>query len=146
MAESMVAYAQPLLDETDGSTDQINNALSIAQMCWNLALLPEKDREESLGEMRPGFKMEVDEFEDFRQSVIVPMIRRHREMFPNMPRLDSQAPASLSPGKKYPGTGRNAPRAIAERSTNGVVDDESTSCCRQMSLENQAEQAVAPYR
>lgn len=35
----MVTYAQPLLDETDGSQEQMQNALSIAQMCWNLALL-----------------------------------------------------------------------------------------------------------
>ncbi len=107
MAESMVAYAQPLLDETDGSIEQMNNAFSVAQMCWNLALLPERDQEESLAEMRPALKMDDTEFAGFRQSVIAPMILRHHEMFPNMPRLDSQKTAPLPPEKKYPGTGRN---------------------------------------
>ena len=110
MAESMVAYAQPLLDETDGSHGQMNHAFSIAQMCWNLALLPETEQEKSLADMRPALKMDDAEFTHFRQSVLTPMILRHHEMFPNMPRLDSQTTAPSSPPeKKYPGTGRNAP-------------------------------------
>jgi len=109
MAESMVAYAQPLLDATDGSHEQVQNALSIAQMCWNLALLPETEQEQSLAEMQPALKMDVAEFADFRHSVIAPMIARHHEMFPNMPRLDSQRMARLSRDEKYHGTGRNAP-------------------------------------
>lgn len=32
MAESMVKYAQPLIAETDGSSDQMQSALAIAQM------------------------------------------------------------------------------------------------------------------
>ena len=120
IAESLVAYAQPLLDETDGSIDHMNKAFSLAQLCWNLALLPEKEREESLAEMRPSLNMDDAEFEDFRQSVILPMIRRHYEMFPNMPRQGaaSNPKATAPPGapttamlraQKYPGTGRNAP-------------------------------------
>jgi len=120
IAESLVAYAQPLLDGTDGSIDHMNKAFSLAQLCWNLALLPEKEREESLAEMRPSLNMDEAQFEDFRQSVILPMIRRHYEMFPNMPRQGaaSDPKATAAPGapttatlraQKYPGTGRNAP-------------------------------------
>jgi uncharacterized protein YecA (UPF0149 family) len=109
IAESMVAYAQPLLDATDGSPGQMQNALSIAQMCWNLALLPETEQEESIAVMKTALKMKEAEFADFRHSVIVPMIVRHHEMFPNMSRLDSQRTASLPREEKYPGTGRNAP-------------------------------------
>jgi uncharacterized protein YecA (UPF0149 family) len=111
MADSMAAYAQPLLDETDGSQEQMQHALSITQICWNLALLPDTEQEESLAAMRPALKMDDTEFTNFRQSVIAPMIARHHEMFPNMPRLDSQttAPSHPRPEKKYPGTGRNAP-------------------------------------
>ena len=120
IAESLVAYAQPLLDETDGSIDHMNKAFSLAQLCWNLALLPEKEREQSLAEMRPCLKMNEAEFVDFRQSVLLPMIRRHYEMFPNMPRQEaaSDPKATAAPrtpttatlrAQKYPGTGRNAP-------------------------------------
>jgi uncharacterized protein YecA (UPF0149 family) len=110
MAESMVAYAQPLLDETDGSQEQMQNALSIAQMCWNLALLSGTEQEEMLASMRPALKMDDAEFAGFHQSVIMPMIERHHDMFPNMPRLASEpAPQPSSHEKKYPGTGRNAP-------------------------------------
>ena len=110
MAESMVAYAQPLLDETDGSRDQMHHAFLIAQMCWNLALLPEPEQEEMLAEMRPALKMDDAAFADFRKRVIVPMILRHHQMFPNIPRLHSQHTPSTAPPsreKMFPGTGRN---------------------------------------
>lgn len=111
IAESILEYAQPLLDEADGSHEQMQSALTIAQMCWNLALLPESEREEMLVAMRPALNMGETEFADFRSSVIAPMIARHREMFPNMSQQASQTTtAGGSPSKKrYPGTGRNEP-------------------------------------
>jgi uncharacterized protein YecA (UPF0149 family) len=109
MAESMVAYAQPLLDETDGSHGQMQNALTIAQLCWNLALLPETEQKDRLAQMRPALKMNTAEFAEFCESVVVPMVKRHREMFPNMPRLGSVRPASRKHKEKYPRTGRNDP-------------------------------------
>jgi uncharacterized protein YecA (UPF0149 family) len=120
IAESMVAYAQPLLDETDGSRDQMQSAFSIAQMCWNLALLPEQEQEEMLAEMRPALNMDDAAFADFRETVIAPMILRHHDMFPNMPRLGAKGTPPVTPGprtdrdaalrtERYPGTGRNAP-------------------------------------
>jgi hypothetical protein len=120
MAESMVGYAQPLLDETDGSRDQMQRAFSIAQLCWNLALLPEAEQEETLAEMRPALKMDDAAFADFRETVIAPMILRHHEMFPNMRRLGVRGTPPVTPAprtprdtavrtERYPGTGRNAP-------------------------------------
>lgn len=109
MAESIVTYAQPLIDETDGSYEQMQNALLIAQMCWNLALLPVTERENSLAQMRLALKMNSTEFADFCESVIVPMIKRHHEMFPNMSRFADGGTAPSTHKNKYPGTGRNAP-------------------------------------
>jgi uncharacterized protein YecA (UPF0149 family) len=110
IAESMVEYAQPLLDETDGSAEQMQNAMTIAMMCWNLALLPEEEQEEMLADIRPALEMDDDEFECFRNSIINPMISRYHEMFPNEPLLDSQTGTLLSsPKEMYPGTGRNEP-------------------------------------
>lgn len=122
MAEAMTAYAQPLLDGTDGSSEQINHALALAMVCWNLALMPEEERNKALREMGPSLKMGADEFEAFRRTVVVPMIRRHEEMFPHMHgpgstgdshrNVRAATPSSRTPpvsGEKYPGTGRNAP-------------------------------------
>ena len=109
MAESMAAYAQPLLDETDGSQEQMQNALSIAQMCWNLALLPEKEQRDSLAQMQPALKMDADEFANFCESVVVPMIRRHREMFPNISHTVAETTLTSTRKEKYPGIGRNEP-------------------------------------
>lgn len=43
--------------------------------------------------MRPTLKMDDDEFEAFRRSVVIPMIRRHQEMFPRMHRPDLMKPS-----------------------------------------------------
>ena len=120
IAESIMAYAQPLFDDTDGSAEQINKALSLGQICWNLAIMPEEARNDMLREMRPRLKMDAGEFEAFQRDVVFPMIRRHQEMFPRMHGAGStgastgtSAPPSRTtpPGsrEKYPGTARNAP-------------------------------------
>lgn len=114
----MVTYGQPLIDETDGSMDQMNHALGLAQLCWNLAMFPEEDREETINEMQQSLNMGDGEFQEFQQTILFPMIRRHEKMFPHLHRQSSpemrssmrqvQAfpPARSEP---YPGTGRNAP-------------------------------------
>ncbi|MGH8547953.1 MAG: SEC-C metal-binding domain-containing protein [Methylococcales bacterium] len=119
IAEGITAYVQPLLNQTDGSTEQMSRAFALGQLCWNLALLPEEKREEFLGEMRPTLHLDDDEFEEFRRSVVIPMIRRHHEMFPQMSRMASMKASREAPApphlttpartQKYPGTGRNAP-------------------------------------
>ena len=120
IAEALVAYAQPLLDQTDGSVEQMDKAFSMSTLCYNLALLPDESRETALSEMRPTLKMDDEEFDVFRRSVIDPMIRRHEEMFPQMHRRVATGPLLSGPspwsqpktaaaGGKYPGTDRYAP-------------------------------------
>ena len=119
IAEGIVAYAQPLLDQTDGSEEQLNKALTISQLCWNLALRPEDERAQMLSEMRPSLQMDEDQFDEFRRSIIDPMIRRHHEMFPRMHQRDSTAPSPSAPppqahprgvaGEAFPGTDPYAP-------------------------------------
>lgn len=120
IAEAMANFARPLLDATDGSMDQMNRALMIGQLCWNLAVTPEARRDDFLAAMRPSLNMDDDEFESFRREVVRPMIRRHEEMFPGLHRLTEIKPASIPPvtlnppkhparGGKFPGTGRYDP-------------------------------------
>jgi uncharacterized protein YecA (UPF0149 family) len=117
IADAIVTYAQPLLDRTDGTVEQINKAMSLAQICWNLAIIPEEMFEETLASLRSSLSMSEGEFTAFRHDVIAPMIRRHHEMFPQMRRLASGDPASLparpsaiiQTEKKFPGTPRYGP-------------------------------------
>lgn len=113
IAEAIVAYAQPLIDQTDGSVDKMNRAMTVAQMCWNLTLLPEERRDAAIDELKPALPMTDGEFAEFRQHLVLPMIQRHREMFPGMHVRSTQRPSTVgvvsSPTKNYPGTGRNAP-------------------------------------
>jgi SEC-C motif len=114
IAEGIVAYAQPLLDQTDGSVEQLNKAMTISQFCWNLALLSEDGRDQMLSEMRQSLDMDEEQFEEFRRSIINPMIRRHLEMFPLMHRRGSttgwpsdpspQARSRATASEAYPGT------------------------------------------
>ncbi len=120
IAEGFVAFAQPLIDQTDGSREQLEKAFAISQLCFNLALLPDDRRDTSLGEMRSTLKMDDDEFDDFRRSIVAPMIRRHQEMFPRMHQRVSTDPSQSGPAAeadprkakradRYPGTDRYAP-------------------------------------
>jgi hypothetical protein len=124
IAEAFVAYAQPLLDQTDGSQEQMQKALTISQLCYNLALLPEGQRETMLREMRPDLNMDDEEFDAFRHSIVDPMIQRHHEMFPFLHRRASTATATAPPpsspslqaqprtagrAEAYPATDRYAP-------------------------------------
>jgi SEC-C motif len=120
MAEAFVAFAQPLLDQTDGSLEQMNKALTLSQLCYSLALLPEVDRATTLREMQKQFQMDDKEFDEFRRETIDPMIRRHEAMFPAMRRRESPDllqsgfslpahPSMAEPAKTPPITDRYAP-------------------------------------
>ncbi|MGB5834152.1 MAG: SEC-C metal-binding domain-containing protein, partial [Thiohalocapsa sp.] len=86
---------------------------------WNLAVMPEDSREQSLNDMQPTLNMDDEEFQEFKHDVVMPMIRRHEDMFPQMQQrrapdrphfLGEQAMlpnAQRRPAKKYAGTGRN---------------------------------------
>ncbi|HEV3415429.1 MAG TPA: SEC-C metal-binding domain-containing protein [Pirellulales bacterium] len=120
IAEAIVAFAQPLLDQTDGSIEQMNKAFQLSQLCYNLALLPEDSRETTIGEMRQSLEMADEEFDAFRREILVPMIQRHEAMFPMMHRrvsanlLESGHSLRAQPriaevAQTYPKTDRYAP-------------------------------------
>ncbi len=112
IGEGIAAYAEPLFEQTDGSVSQMNGAMAVAQMCWNLALVPEGERDAVLAQMKPTLEMTEDEFAEFRQTIVLPMIQRHREMFPRLHVRSKQISHTASvvsrPTKEYPRTGRNA--------------------------------------
>lgn len=82
--EAFAAFAQPLIDQTDGSPEQVQKALSLSQLCYNTALLPVDKREEMFAEFRSRLGMDDEEFDDFRRSILEPMIARHEQMFPRL--------------------------------------------------------------
>lgn len=117
IADSIVAYAQPLIDSTDGSMEQLNKALAIGQVCWNLAITPEDQRQSVLEEMRNSFPMGEAEFDDFERSVLLPMIRRHEEMFPRLHQRHSLEPPHRQPMLSPPMT-----KAATEKPQPGRYD------------------------
>ena len=78
-------------------------------MCWNFTLTPETEREEHIEKLHEDLKMGENEFRKFRDEAIIPMIKRHNEMFPNMALFGSQTTPPPQREEKYLGTPRNAP-------------------------------------
>jgi hypothetical protein len=120
IADAIVAFAQPLIDQTDGSMEQLEKAFAISQFCYNLALLPDGLRDKSLADLRSSLEMDEEEFDDFRRSIVDPTVRRHQEMFPRMHRRHSTEPLrtgislradprKAAPTDKYLVTDRYAP-------------------------------------
>lgn len=112
IAEAFVAYAQPLLDQTDGSEEQLNTAFTISQLCYNLALLPEDGRDRAMREMRTSLEMDDEQFDEFRRSVVLPMIRRHQEMFPRMHRRDATEFSHVGPSPTGPSLGARQTKPV----------------------------------
>jgi len=81
MAEAMVQYAQPLIDATDGSIEQLNKALSLSGVCFSLACVSEEAREQMLSEMKVDHKLSDDELESFRSTILMPMLQRYNSLF-----------------------------------------------------------------
>jgi uncharacterized protein YecA (UPF0149 family) len=113
IAEAIVAFAQPLIDQTDGSVSQMNQAMTMSQLCWNLALVPEDERETAIDKMKLEVNMTDEEFADFRENLLLPMIRRHCEMFPRLhnrsPWILDEPDATPPPARKSRGMERYAP-------------------------------------
>jgi hypothetical protein len=87
IAEAFAAYAQPLVDQTDGSLEQVQKAFLIAQFCYNLGLTPPEQREKSLASMQEALEMNDEEFGEFQRDIVLPMVERHQTMFGGMSRL-----------------------------------------------------------
>jgi hypothetical protein len=108
IAEAIVEYARPLMDASDGSEEQMNKALMTAQLCFNLAISSAEVRRKMLDVFRRESNLNDEEYVDFEQNVVAPMIRRHEQMFPGMHRKEVAGSASL--GRIPPTPLRNASR------------------------------------
>lgn len=120
IAEGIVAYAKPLIDETDGSIEQLKKAMAMSQLCFNLALASEDTRGRAMSKLQKSLEMDDEEFDVIREKVIAPMVRRHLEMFPQLHGRNSKISTPTGPSwqeepsteartEAYPGTDRYAP-------------------------------------
>jgi preprotein translocase subunit SecA len=84
IADAIAAYAEPLLKDSSGTPEGIQFAFAMAQLCWNLAVAPEEEWDEILNFMKKELKLEDAEFEECKRDIFFPMVKRHKEMFPNL--------------------------------------------------------------
>jgi hypothetical protein len=81
-AQQMMDFAQPLIENSDGTADGLNKAMSIAMVFWNLAITRDEDREEMMAAM-----MSKDADPEVRSEFHLMaqlMIARHEAMFPGL--------------------------------------------------------------
>jgi hypothetical protein len=99
IGQAMVNFARPLLDSCDQSKESIEKAMSIASLCWTLALSEhEKDNmvEEMIDKSQKEDKLNTEDVEAVR-AVVKMMIERHKRMFPELHR---KAEMKFGHGKK----------------------------------------------
>lgn len=122
MADSIAEYAKVLTDKTDGSLEQMQQAMNISTFCWNLALTPKSDQEESIKSFTEALNLDAEASESIRHDIIYPMLERHEEMFPHMQTANfnhsqrgefqsepREKPTPVVPFKNDDTTGRNEP-------------------------------------
>ena len=97
--------------------EQVEKAFALSTACFNLALMPADSREKVLREMRQSLQMGDAEFAEFERSLIIPMVQRHREMFPLMHADASAGPWLEDLGPPPP------PTAVPERPKAGLRGD-----------------------
>lgn len=85
-AQRMQDFAQPLLEATDGSREQLEHALRVGMLFWNLAIMQDEgEREKMLDEMTSKVTSDENRRQDFRL-IARQMVERHRRMFPELHR------------------------------------------------------------
>ncbi len=106
IAEGIIAYIQPLLDETDGSMEKVQKAMEFGKICFNLALVPDHLRDQALIETQKEMGMSDVEFSELRTKLDL-MIERHKQMFPRMHQRHEHLPSA--PKRQIPTYTSEAP-------------------------------------
>lgn len=85
-AQQMTDFAQPLLDATDGSLEQMDRALKLGMLFWNLSIIEDmNERDRMLDDMANKLAPDEAANQDLR-AIAQQMIDRHRLMFPDLHR------------------------------------------------------------
>ena len=82
IAEALMEYMRPLTDATDGSPEELEKALALGQLCFNLGQMDQDSRSDHLEKLRESMGLSVEEYADFYVNLFLPMMVRHEEMFP----------------------------------------------------------------
>jgi hypothetical protein len=122
-ADALLEYGKPLLEGTEGSSELRSTALKMIQLCWNISLEPDSEREAILKETLTSLDLPRDQKAALAK-LLPAMVERHKAMFPALHPQGGgmgsvSSPASRPPARpqrvlpprveKYPGTGRNEP-------------------------------------
>jgi len=94
-AEAAVRYAQPLVDEARNE-EELQHAFSLAQICWNLALLTPEECEAALQTVKQQMNWSEREYRAQREMIDF-MVQRHQQMFPRLHQKKFGAPSAPTP-------------------------------------------------
>jgi hypothetical protein len=80
LAQQMIEFVQPLLDNSDGSKEQVEKAISFGMLCWNIAILPRAERAAEIEAAEHDIAKTDEDREAFRDLAEL-MLARHEKLF-----------------------------------------------------------------
>lgn len=96
IAEALMEYMRPLTEAMNGSHEELEKALALGQLCFNLGQMESDEvRAECLEKLHVSMGISDEEFAEFYAGVILPMLIRHEEMFPRKNSMRMRLPDFL---------------------------------------------------
>jgi tetratricopeptide (TPR) repeat protein len=93
-AEAMVRFARPLLSLAQNEAS-LKTFMNLAQVCWNLSLMPPSERQQALETAVDGLKLDP-QGSALQRTMLEMMIERHEQLFPLMHRTRDSAEYALT--------------------------------------------------
>jgi hypothetical protein len=81
-ADSLALLAEPLLEHSDGSLEQVQKAMSVAAVAWNIGLLPRDQQLAAIDETIAESSMETRDKENF-VLLLTGLVARFNELYPH---------------------------------------------------------------
>lgn len=111
ISDAVLRYGRPVLDATDGSHEQMAQAIKLIQLYWNVAMQPQHEREAELVKQLGQLDIPEEDWGAVREQV-ASMVERHQAMFPGMHQgegIGELLGGGRRPREKYPGARRTRP-------------------------------------
>lgn len=82
ISDRLIEVARPLLDDTKGEEAE-RKSIALAAFGWNLAVLPEEEREKELSEIADKLALDDPADKSMLRDILVSMIGRKNSLFPD---------------------------------------------------------------
>ncbi|GAG39638.1 unnamed protein product, partial [marine sediment metagenome] len=100
ISDRLAEVARPLLDDAEGEEAE-RKSIALAAFGWNLAVLPEEEREKELSEIAGKLALDDPADRSILRDILVRMIARKNSLFPDDNRLIASYDLSYRDGNLH---------------------------------------------